>query len=346
MTTDILTQLNENRRKVDFDTFDITVKELISMVTDSVINIAPEYQRQFRWTQVGQSTFIESVFLGIPIPSLFMAANPDGTWELIDGVQRLSTLIHFMGDRKIRGIINQDNPLELNGLEKLSEFNGKTFEELPKSIQLQFSLKALKVTTISDKSDFNVRFDLFERLNTGGVKLEHQEIRSCIYRGRFNEKLKELSHNQSFSKLVKFDKSSEKDGTREEFILRFFAFFYSYKDFNHSVVEFLNDYMAEASRNFDYLYKEELFNVVFQELCKALPKGLTRGKKRVTAANLFEAVTLGAALAYKETGEIITTGVEEWITSDELKDLTTGGTNTRRMVKARIEYCRDKFMGL
>lgn len=344
MTNDLLTELNENKRKVDFDTFDITVKELTSMIADSLINIAPEYQRQFRWTQAGQSTFIESVFLGIPIPSLFMAANSDGTWELIDGVQRLSTLIHFMGDEKIRSTINQDKALELSALKKLSLFNGKTFEELPKSVQLQFALKALKVTTISDKSDFNVRFDLFERLNTGGVKLEPQEIRSCIYRGRFNEKLKEFSQNQLFSKLVRFEKSSEKDGTREEFVLRFFAFLYRYNEFQHSVVDFLNNYMAEASKHFDYSYNEDLFSVVFQELSQALPKGLTRGKKRVTAANLYEAVTVGAALAYKETGKIKTAGVEEWIIHDELKKLTTGGTNTRNMVKARIEYCRDKFM--
>jgi uncharacterized protein with ParB-like and HNH nuclease domain len=89
---DLLTQLNEYKRKVDFDTFDITVKQLISMVSDKLINVAPEYQRHFRWDRGRQSTFVESVFLGIPVPSLFTAANPDGTWELIDGVQRLNTL--------------------------------------------------------------------------------------------------------------------------------------------------------------------------------------------------------------------------------------------------------------
>jgi Protein of unknown function DUF262 len=90
--------LNEQKRRVDFDSYDITVKELVGMVGDNMIDIAPEYQRRFRWDIKRQSALIESVFLGIPIPTLFMAANPDGTWELIDGVQRLSTLIHFVGD--------------------------------------------------------------------------------------------------------------------------------------------------------------------------------------------------------------------------------------------------------
>lgn len=89
--TDHLEQLEKERRKVDFDTFDISVKELASMAEQEIINIAPAYQRQFRWPATNQSKLIESVFLGIPIPSLFMAANKDGTWELIDGVQRLST---------------------------------------------------------------------------------------------------------------------------------------------------------------------------------------------------------------------------------------------------------------
>src|ERR1019366_3786326 len=132
---------------------------------------------------------IESVFLGIPVPSLFMAANADGRWELIDGVQRLSTLVRYIGDPAVREAIGRPNPLKLSGLEKLSAFNSFAYQELPKSVQLQFSLKPLKVTTISDKSDLNVRFDLFERLNTGGVRLEPQEIRSCIYRGSFNELL-------------------------------------------------------------------------------------------------------------------------------------------------------------
>jgi len=100
--------LNDQKRKVDFDSYDITVKELVGMVGDNMIDIAPEYQRRFRWDDKRQSALIESVFLGIPVPALFMAANPDGTWELIDGVQRLCTLIHFVGDEGQRKKIGVD----------------------------------------------------------------------------------------------------------------------------------------------------------------------------------------------------------------------------------------------
>lgn len=82
----ITAELNDQKRKVDFNSYDMSVKELISMVNDNIIDIAPEYQRQFRWDDSRQSALIESIFLGIPVPSLFMATNNDGTWEVIKGL--------------------------------------------------------------------------------------------------------------------------------------------------------------------------------------------------------------------------------------------------------------------
>lgn len=341
--SDLLAQLNEQKRKVDFDSYDITVKELISM-SGELINVAPEYQRQFRWDQIRQSIFVESVFLGIPVPSLFTAANADGTWELIDGVQRLNTLIHFAADERIRSRFKLGPPLVLAELRKLSDLNGLTFERLPHPAQIQFLLKPLKVTTISDKSDLAVRFDLFERLNTGGVLLTPQEIRGCIYRGEFNDFLREMAQSPVFRKVVKLPRNRENDGTREEYVLRFFAYRDGYKKFEHLVAEFLNQYMEKASKSFDYERNRESFVGVFEALAKALPNGLVRGK-RETPANLFEAVSVGAAIALRTKGAIAARGVKSWLNSEELRRLTSGGTNTRQMVTRRIEYCRDKFLG-
>jgi uncharacterized protein with ParB-like and HNH nuclease domain len=81
-------ELDQERRTVSFDSYDMTVRQLLDMVESGAIDIAPEYQRQFVWGTDRQSVFVESVFLGIPIPSLFMATNADATWELVDGVQR------------------------------------------------------------------------------------------------------------------------------------------------------------------------------------------------------------------------------------------------------------------
>lgn len=338
----ILSELNEQKRKVDFNTYDISVKELISMVGEQIINIAPEYQRQFRWKEDRQSQLIESIFLGIPIPSLFMATNLDGTWELIDGVQRLSSIIHFAAPDEIRSKLNLNTRLRLNELAKLVMFNHKFYDELPRSIQLEFLLKPLKVTTLSDKSDTEVRFDLFERLNTGGVALTNQEIRSCVYRGKFNDFIKELSLNKDFRYSVRLTRTQETDGTREEYVLRFFAFLYNYQNFDHSVVDFLNFFMSNATKRFDYDQALDIFNETFERL-KLLPSGITRNRT-TTPTNLYEGVAVGAALAILQGGNFLIDDFT-WINSEELRTYTTGSTNSRYKVTQRIEFCRDKFMG-
>ena len=339
----ILTELSEQKRKVDFNTYDISVKELISMVSENIIDIAPEYQRQFRWKEERQSQLIESIFLGIPVPSLFMATNTDGTWELIDGVQRLSSIIHFAGSDEARTKIKMDSKLKLTGLTKLKTFNHMYFEDLPRTIQLEFQLKPLKITTLSDKSDMDVRFDLFERLNTGGIILTNQEIRSCVYRGKYNDFIKELSLDENFRHCVRLTTTQETDGTKDEFILRFFAFLNNYQNFDHSVVEFLSNYMSEANKRFDYRNGEDIFRTTFQKLKDALPEGITRNRS-TTPANLYEGVAVGAALAIMQNGHLVTDNLE-WIASKELRAVTTGATNSRARVTKRIEFCRDKFLG-
>lgn len=344
MEMNLQKQLLEQKMKVDFNTYDLSIKELISMVNDGLINIAPEYQRQFRWDKVRQSNLIESVFLGIPIPSLFMATNQDGTWELIDGVQRVSTVLCFAGKEEERAKINGTKlkELKLEGLEKLSAFNGQRYVDLPVDIQTKFRLSNIKITTLSDKSDREVRFDLFERLNRGGVTLSDQEIRSCVYRGGFNDFIKELSKDTNFIKCVHLTERQERDGTREELVLRFFAYLYDLDSFVHSVKDFLNQYMAKADKKFNYSKSEKIFKIVFESLSDALPKGISKGRKN-TPLNLYEAVAVGAARAYINKGVIYTKGIEEWIKDEELIKYTTGATNSKVRVISRLEYCRKKF---
>lgn len=343
---DLDKELMTQKMKVDFNTYDLSVKELLSMVNDGLINIAPDYQRQFRWDDERQSSLIESLFLGIPVPSLFMATNADGTWELIDGVQRVSTMICFAGDDKVREKVNAKHveSLKLKRLSKLVNFNDKRFSDLPIGVQNKFKLTSIKVTTLSDKSDKNVRFDLFERLNRGGITLTPQEIRSCVYRGGFNDFLKELSQDTNFKECVHLSENQENDGTREELVLRFFAYLYDLDSFEHSVKDFLNNYMSKADRNFNYSKNDKLFREVFRILNEALPMGISKGRKN-TPLNLFEAVSVGAALAYMDKGKINVSGIEEWLKDKELLKYITGATNSRPRVIGRIEFCRKKFEG-
>lgn len=337
-------QLMEQKMKVDFNNYDFSIKELIRLVEDKLLDIAPTYQRQFRWDKIRQSSLIESLFLGIPIPSIFTATNADGTWELIDGVQRVSTIISFIGDDYERSLLNSENsdPLRLVGLEKLDSFNGKAFKDLPLDVQNKFLLTVIKVTALSDKSDMRVRFDLFERLNKGGIILSDQEIRSCVYRGQFNDFISELAHDENFVSCVHVSDNKAKAGLREELVLRFFAYFYDLDNFSHSVKDFLNNYMAKASKKFAYRKNETLFRTVFLELNNALENGINKGRNN-TPLNLYEGVAVGAAKAFIETGKINTSKINDWINDEALLAFTTGATNTKSQVVGRIEYCRKRF---
>ena len=341
---DLSNQLEKERRKVDFDIFDISVKELVSMANDGIIDVAPEYQRQFRWPEKNQSQFIESVFLGIPIPSLFMAANRDGTWELIDGVQRLNSLIHFVGDEDQLKKFGFKKSLKLSELEVLTEFKDCHFADIPHTLRLKFNLRPIKVTTLSDKSDLKVRFDLFERLNTGGVKLTDQEIRACVFRGQFNDFIDELANSKNFNSVINIPDAKKNDGTRQELVLKFFAYLNNRDKFEHSVVGFLNDYMADASITFNYKKYRDIFETTFEQLSIELPDGIKRGSRKITPINLYEAIAVGAADAIKEGLSIQGKKVSVWINDKELTRLTSGATNSRKRVFERIQYCYDRFI--
>ena len=343
---DFLQQLAEQKRKVDFNTYDMTTKELVSLVADGTINISPEYQRQFRWEEERQSSLIESIFLGIPVPSLFMATNSDNTWEVIDGVQRLSTIINFVADidTDIRKKIKKAKPLKLRGLKKLSLFNDHTFSELPSTIRLEFNLKPIKVIKLSDKSDKLVRFDLFERLNTGGVKLSDQEIRSCVYTGEFVRFIKRLSKDENFRAVTKKPSRTETDGTKEELVLRFFAYLYDRGSFDHNVRDFLNEFMAKGE-DMDLDEMEGIYKKVFLQL-RRLEHGIVKtANSNNTSTILWEAVTVGAAEAIRNGKEVINlNGFYEWVKDPEFNKLVTGATNSKPKVEQRIEFAKQKFM--
>ena len=340
--TRLQSQLEDERRLVSFDSYDMTVRQIFDMFSEKAIFVPPEYQRQFVWDPERESVLIESVLLGIPVPSLFMATNKDSTWEIVDGVQRLSTLVHFIGPSEdfLRDI-KRKSPLKIGGLEKLTELNNFTFLDLPKSMQLMFMTRPIRVTVLNDKSDMSVRFDLFERLNTGGVLLTNQEIRNCIFRGIFNQNLKKLSKMPDFATAVRLKDAAHQNGMVEEYVLRFFAYLDNHNVFESSVKDFLNDYMKEHSDKAISSSKISLFKKTFAALAVAYPNGITRGQSATTGANLYEAISVGLALAILAKKNISREKLEALAENADLKKLTTVGTNSRKMVLARIHFVRD-----
>lgn len=340
-------QLDINRRSVAFDSYDITLKQLYDMVLERMVDIAPEYQRHFVWDEARQSALIESLFLGIPIPSLFMATNRDASWEVIDGLQRLTTILNFIGNaEELKDLKINHKKLKLSGLEKLDSMNGLQYEDLPKSMQFMLQTRPLRITVLNDRSDFNVRYDLFERLNTGGVTLHEQEIRNCVYIGEFNDFIKELAGNEDFRSVVKMTENSERSGSYEELVLRFFAYHEDSDSFVHSVKGFLNDYMDKKTNNFkDKKNLNELFETTFRALNNNLPDGIVRGaRKNITPIVLYEAVTVGCAKAINSGEQYDLSQLVSLLNDVELKKYTTGATNSKKMLEKRVAIVKDKLL--
>lgn len=346
-TITVQRELDANRKSVSFDSYDITVRQLVDMVNETDIDIAPAYQRHFVWDSKRQSSLIESLFLGIPIPSLFMATNTDSTWEAVDGVQRLTTIMNFVASEdQIRKNNAECKKLKLDGLEKLISLNGVTYDQLPKSLQLLFMTRPIRVTVLNDRSDLEVRYDLFERLNTGGVTLHPQEIRNCVYMGKFNDLINELAGFKSFRKVTKLAKNAEKNGNYEELVLKFFAYYFNREKFVHGVKVFLNEYMEEMTNaKFDVDNYRNIFTKTFDCLAENLPNGIVRGKrKNITPLVLYEAITIGTADALDRGQKIKKRTLVNLLDDENLNFLTTGATNSRSKLVARIDYVREAFI--
>jgi hypothetical protein len=343
---DLEDQLRGERGRVDVAVHNFSVRELVRMIVDEELNAAPNYQRKFRWEEDDEALFIESVFLGLPIPPLFVATNVGFQWEVVDGLQRLSTLAHFFARNDIEAqAIGRKSPLRLSGLEKLTELNGITYSELPKNLQVYFGRQPLQVVSLTDKSDRQVRFDVFERLNRGGIQLTAQEVRACVYMGKFNDFIEELSNDPRLKVLVKLQRSHENDGTRTEQVLKFFAYKNNRDEFDGKVEKFLNDYMGKAESNFNYRAEQEIFDKALETLftvCKGKP--LLRRQTKVTPLVQFEACLVAA-------GDLATEGIPagnvapEWLEDSELRVSSGAGSNTKAMLRRRLKRAKELLRG-
>ncbi|MET9063477.1 DUF262 domain-containing protein [Streptosporangium sandarakinum] len=339
-------QLRGERGKVDVAVHNFSVRELVRMIVDEELNAAPNYQRKFRWEEDDEALFVESVFLGLPIPPLFVATNVGFQWEVVDGLQRLSTLAHFLArnDDEAKAI-GREHPLRLNGLEKLTELNGMTYQELPKNLQVYFGRQPLQVVSLTDKSDRQVRFDVFERLNRGGIQLTAQEVRACVYMGEFNNFIEELSNDPRLKKLIKLQRSHENDGTRAEQVLKFFAYKNNRDAFDGKVERFLNDYMAKAESNFNYRTERIVFDRALEILFAACDgKPLLRKQTKVTPLVQFEACFVAAGDLAAD-GASVGQVAPNWLEDPELRASSGAGSNTKAMLRRRLARAKDLLRG-
>ena len=217
--------------------------DLYRMYKNNQLEIQPDFQRNFVWKPAVQTYFIDSLLKGLPIPTIFIALDTNtGKRIVIDGLQRISTIVKFFEKEKWR----------LNRLSDIDEnISGKSvavIKQKSRNLYDRVENATIPVTTI--KCDFSVQgsmdnlFNIFHRLNTGGQKLNNQEIRNCIYSGKFNHLLKKISKSDEWAKIMgKTSKIDRMDN--EEILLRTFAFLDKLDVYNGNLAKFLNHYMLE-----------------------------------------------------------------------------------------------------
>ncbi|MEY8321919.1 DUF262 domain-containing protein [Lachnospiraceae bacterium 46-61] len=222
-------EIIERSSKIFRDAYQMSIGELINIYRDGEMDIHPEFQRVFRWSKSQKTRLIESIMLNIPIPSIFVSQNDEGVWDVIDGVQRLSTIFQFVGIFKDETNKSFD-PLVLQKTDYLPSFEGMMWQNpndasksFTKEQQLAFKRARIDVIIVKKESDPNTKYELFERLNTGGSKLSDQEVRNCLMimtNRDFYSFLNSLSKNEDFNNCIVITDRKEDEQFKLELILR------------------------------------------------------------------------------------------------------------------------------
>jgi hypothetical protein len=204
---------------IDIDTRTTTVDLLLSRLRNEMIDLAPDFQRKAGiWTDGKQSRLIESLLLRIPIPSFYAAENKDGSWAIVDGIQRLTSIARFLEPQAVGA-----DPLKLTGLEYLRNFEGASFTDLSGKLQIRLRETEVVVHVIRRGTPEPVMFNVFARINTGGEPLTRQEIRHALIPGRARTLLAELALTPEFRGATGYSVVGDRMADRE-MVLRFLAF--------------------------------------------------------------------------------------------------------------------------
>lgn len=307
--------------------------------------IIPDYQRDYAWSDARASKFIESIFIGLPIPYMTFAESLDtdeGQLEIVDGSQRVRALARYL-----------KNKFRLERLEKLTSLNGTYFKDLPIGRQRKFNRSTIRIIVLTEKADEEARRDLFERINTGSLQLQQMERR----RGSKDELvigfIEELAALPISTEMLKVSAANAKRREKEEFVLRFMAYSERYELFKKEVALFFDEYIDDKSnawKNEEVKQKEQArirkeYEATLNFVRKHFPNGFCREGKNTVARTRFEALAVGTNLALRERPRLKKVKLD-WLTSDKfIRYTTSDGNNSRPRLTRRIEYVRNRLLG-
>lgn len=364
----LIDQITKKRRDIKTDGYPISIGEWISMYERNELDIHPEFQRFYRWSLSQKTSLIESILLGIPLPPIFVSQRPDGVWDVVDGLQRLSTIFQFVGILKdedgesVEPLVLEKTKY-LPGLQDIWWNNeDEPKKSLPGELQLVIKRSKIAASIVLKESDETAKYDLFQRLNTGGSELSPQEVRNCLLvmiNKSFFEWLKELPKSEAFIATTGLSDRPLEEAYDVELALRFILLAQIQQSDIKSVGDvgvFLTDKMTEVAQNKKYkkaLIKslfEETFSVLDEVLGDDAFKRFSNKKSRHEGGfllSLYEVVGLGVAFNIANgtlcsKNKIVEKARSVWSDKNFTDWATAGVTATRRLPRL-IPYGRNLF---
>jgi hypothetical protein len=348
-------QIDQKIGEVRTEPLDLSFGEIINLHSTKELIIQPEYQRLFRWSVEQKSRLIESILIELPIPQIFVIENKNGVYELIDGLQRICSVLQFIEPAHL-----DLEPFALEGCDIIKDLNGKLFKGLPLSLRLRIKRSTLRTIVIKRQSKSFLRYEMFKRLNTGGAILAPQEIRNCSARmlgeegSHFYSFLQKLTDNLHFTKTTATLSQADLDQKgNEELVLRFFAAKNAQDNFRGSVRDWLDEYMeAVLLKKLSFSYNDEKSQFESTFGCIAEKLGETafvkfRGKEPIggLAPAYFEAITVGCFKAISamksKSGPTVKRALIKLVQSPEFREVTGPGANSKTKLETRIHLVED-----
>lgn len=337
-------EIVERSRKIEFYTTEYTVELLVDKM-DRGDFVIPDYQREYTWEPVRKSRFIESLHMGLPVPFLFFWEMGSGKLEIVDGSQRLRTLLEYVRQT-----------LVLSTLEEIPSLSGTAFEDLSSSRQRKFLNRPIRGIVLNEHADDQARFDMFERINTGSKVANTAEVRRGALRGPFLDLVEELANAPLLQELAPISSKSHAERIHEELVTRFFAYGDGLAEYRDSPARFIFDYAKKMNSRFAAepaladTYRSR-FEGVLQFVEKTFPLGFRKvDNPNSTPRVRFEAIAIGSYLAIKERPGLVDgdkPDVGPWIDGMDFKAVTTSdAANVKSKLERRIGFVREKLLAV
>ncbi len=299
------------------------------------------FQRNYVWSKPKADRFIESLLLGLPVPSIFLVQDEGKRLLVLDGQQRLLTLLNYYGSGEAQNKIRLGPNVHLG-------YRGKSYHDLHDSDRRTLDdslIHAIVVKQLKPKGDQSSVYDIFERLNTGGMNLQPQEIRSALYHGKLADLLSKLNNDTNWRSLYGSKSNRLKD---LEMILRFFAFYYDGSSYNKPMKDFLNKYMSK-NRNLECQSEEELKNL-FEKTTRFVNQNLGRKAFRpfgVLNASVLDSVMTSIAKRIEEhhvsDPSLVKNKLNDLLSDHDFLEAVKAGTSDESKVQTRMQLASKMF---